>query len=152
MTPPTALRPGLITHNMASLPWAPWAMRGAWFKLLHADLHTGKFTLLIRLEPGASAPAHSHVGAVEGIVLEGSFYYSDAPEVRYGPGAYLFEPAGAVHHPISPEGAIMFGVFHGPVEGVDEAGGLTGRIDAQWHVRNWQEFLSYDRAQPASHK
>jgi hypothetical protein len=32
----------------------------------------------------------------------------------------------------------MFAVFHGPVEGLDEEGRITGRIDWKWHVDTWE--------------
>lgn len=118
--------------------WARWAMPGAQFKLLHADPASGRFSLLIRFAAGVAAPAHRHIGAVEGYVLEGSFYYVDDPDVRFGAGCYLLEDDGAVHQPASPEGATMFAVFHGAVEGLDDAGNVTGRIDWKWHVDAWR--------------
>lgn len=116
-------------------------MPGAAFKLLSADVPSGRFSLLIRFDPGCAAPAHRHVGAVEGLVLQGGFHYHDTPALRYTAGMYLLEPAGAVHKPVSPEGALMFAVFHGPVEGLDEAGNVTGRIDCAWHQAAWENWL-----------
>jgi len=88
------------------------------------------------------APIHRHVGAVEAFLLEGSFHYHDQPEIRFEAGDYLLEKDGAIHRPISPEGAIMIGVFHGPVEGLDEAGQLIGRVDCAWHIRTWEKALA----------
>jgi anti-sigma factor ChrR (cupin superfamily) len=119
------------------LPWVPWAMKGAYFKLLNADAETGRYTLLIKLDRAIAAPMHRHVCAVEGLVLEGGFHYRDDPNRRFTAGCYLHEDDGAVHQPVSPEGAIMFAVFHGPVEGLDEEGRITGRIDWKWHVDTW---------------
>lgn len=127
----------LFSCQLDGLPWVPWAMPGAVFKLLATDSAAGRFSLLIRLTAGCQAPAHRHVGAVEGLVLEGAFYYSDAPEVRYTAGTYLLERAGAVHQPVNPDGALLFAVFHGPVEGLDDEGNVTGRLDWQWHRRMW---------------
>jgi len=112
-------------------------MPGAYFKLLSADPDSGCFTLLIRLEQGCAAPVHRHVGAVEGLVLEGGFHYADNPAERYTAGMYLLEKGGAVHQPVSPEGALMFAVFHGPVEGLDSEGQVTGRVGCKWHVETW---------------
>jgi 2,4'-dihydroxyacetophenone dioxygenase len=127
----------LIACLPDQLPWLPWAMKGAYFKLLSADAASGRFTLLIRLEKGIVAPLHRHLGAVEGMILEGGFHYQDDPSLRFTAGSYLLEKAGAVHQPVSPDGALMFAVFHGPVEGLDEEGGITGRIDWKWHVDTW---------------
>ncbi len=132
----------LFTCDPQNLPWAPWAMPGASFKLLSADPEHGRFTLLIRLDKGCAAPAHRHIGAVEGIVLEGGFHYADDPDRRFTAGVYLLEKDGAVHQPVSPEGALMFAVFHGPVEGLAEDGSVTGRIGCRWHVETWNAFVA----------
>jgi 2,4'-dihydroxyacetophenone dioxygenase len=121
------------------LPWIPWAMKGAYFKLLSADRASERFTLMIKLDKGIAAPMHRHVRAVEGLVLEGGFHYSDDPDRRFTAGCYLRENDGAVHQPVSPEGAVMFAVFHGPVEGLDDEGRVTGRIDWRWHVDTWNK-------------
>ena len=124
------------------LPWLPWAMKGAYFKLLSADPDSGRFALMIKLDEGCRTPAHRHVGAVEGIVMEGGFHYADAPHVRYTAGTYLLEDAGAIHQPVSPEGALMFAVFHGPVEGLDRDGNTVARLDCQWHVDTWRAGIA----------
>lgn len=131
-------RDTLVYCNPADLPWAPWALPGAEFKLLHADPDSGRFSLMIRLAAGVEAPMHRHVGTVEGCVLSGGFYYDDQPDVWFGPGYYLLERAGAVHRPVSPQGAQMFALYHGAVEGLDAAGNVTGRIDCAWHMRAWR--------------
>ncbi len=124
------------------LPWVPWAMRDSQFKLLSADPDSGRFTLLIRLEKGCVAPMHRHIGAVEGLILEGGFYYADDPNVRFTAGTYLLEKDGAVHQPVSPEGAVMLAVFHGPVEGLGGDGTITGRVDCKWHMEAWEKAIS----------
>jgi len=131
----------LLARDPGSLPWIPWAMPGAQFKLLSADPASGRFSLMIRLEKDCPAPRHRHVGAVEGLVLEGGFHYEETPEVRYTAGTYLLERDGAVHRPISPEGALMFAVFHGPVEGLDSEGNVVGRIGCKWHIETWNAAL-----------
>ena len=112
-------------------------MKGSQFKLLSADPQTGRFTILIKVGKGITAPLHRHVGAVEAYVLEGGFHYSDDPDIRFTVGSYLMEHAGALHQPVSPEGAVMLAIFHGPVEGLDDAGNVVGRIDWKWHVDAW---------------
>lgn len=132
--------------NPQELPWIPWAMKGAQFKLLSAVPETGRFSLLIRLEKGFTAPLHRHIGAVEGFITEGGFHYADKPAVRFAAGTYLLEKDGAVHQPVSPEGAVMFAVFHGPVEGLDSQGKVTGRIDCGWHVDTWTAAMAMQSA------
>ena len=127
----------LFTCRSDKMEWVEWAMPGAHFKLLHANAATGGFALLIRFEAGAEAPVHRHVGAVEGYMLEGGFHYKDDPDTRFDAGSYLWENEGAVHQPVSPNGGVMFAVFHGPVEGLDENGNVIGRIHWKWHVEKW---------------
>jgi 2,4'-dihydroxyacetophenone dioxygenase len=149
MTSPVSINVGtLFACNAQALAWVPWAMQGSHFKLLHADPESGRFTLLIKFDKDVAAPLHRHIGAVEGYMLEGSFYYHDNPDIVFTPGSYLYENEGAVHRPISPEGGIMFAVFHGPIEGVDEAGNITGRIDWKWHVKTWN--AAQEAARPAA--
>jgi quercetin dioxygenase-like cupin family protein len=127
----------LYTCRPDNMQWVDWAMPGAQFKLLHADAASGRFALLIRFEAGAAAPIHRHIGAVEGYMLEGGFHYKDEPERPFNAGSYLWESEGAVHQPVSPDGGVMFAIFHGAVEGLDAGGGITGRINWKWHVDRW---------------
>jgi 2,4'-dihydroxyacetophenone dioxygenase len=127
----------LVTCDAKEMQWLPWAMRGAHFKLLNADPGSGRFALMIKFDPGTVAPVHRHVGAVEGYILEGSFHYRDEPHIRFSAGCYLLENAGAVHQPESPEGALMFAVFHGPVEGLKKDGNVAATLDWKWHVDTW---------------
>jgi 2,4'-dihydroxyacetophenone dioxygenase len=131
----------LLARDPQQLPWAPWAMPGAYFKLLSAEPESGRFTLMIKLDKGCAAPLHRHVGAVEGFILDGGFHYAEEPLARFTAGTYLLERDGAVHQPVSPEGALMFAVFHGPVEGLDADGRITGRVDWKWHVDTWNAYL-----------
>ena len=130
-------RETLVSVPTQDLPWLPWAMDGAYFKLLHADPSSGRFSLMIKMDPGVIAPMHRHVGAVEGYLLEGGFHYLDAPEISFSAGAYLLENDGAMHQPASPDGALMFAVFHGPVEGLRRNGETAVVLDWQWHVNTW---------------
>ena len=123
-------------HSQDS-PWVNWAMRGAKFKLLSVDPKTGRFTILIKSAPGVIAPMHRHIGAVEAFVIEGGFHYHDDPSIRFTAGSYLLEKEGAVHQPITPEGAVLLATFYGPVEGLDAQNNVTGCIDWKWHVDAW---------------
>lgn len=139
--PQSTHRETLYSVNTDTLPWLPWAMDGAYFKLLHADPTTGRFSLMIKMNPGVIAPVHRHVGAVEGVILEGGFHYLDAPEISFRAGTYLLENDGAVHQPASPDGALMFAVFHGPVEGLRWNGEVAASLDWKWHVETWNASI-----------
>ena len=133
--------PTLSSCHPQDLPWVPWAMPGAAFKLLSVEPSAQRFSLLIKVAANAPAPRHRHVGAVEGMVLEGGFFYDDAPETIYQAGTYLLERAGAVHRPVSRTGAVMFLVFHGAIEGLNEADEVIGKIDWRWHEKAWKSAL-----------
>ncbi len=147
MSQPPGSAGTLVTCDVKKMKWLPWAMRGAYFKLMNADPSSGRFALMIKFDPGAVAPVHRHVGAVEGYILEGGFHYRDEPHIRFSAGCYLLENAGAVHQPESPEGALMFAVFHGPVEGLDKGGNVAARLDWKWHVDTWNAAHKNDEQQ-----
>ena len=119
--------------------WIPWAMEKTYFKLLSFDERTGRFSIMIKVDKGVEAFVHRHVGAVEVFMLEGEFHYPEDPSFKFTEGSYLLERDGAVHQPISTDGAIMVGIFHGPLEGLDAKGNVAGRVDWKWHVDAWRE-------------
>jgi anti-sigma factor ChrR (cupin superfamily) len=59
---------------------------------------SGDGTVLIRMDPGSSYPAHRHVGVEQVLVLRGG-YRDEWGEHRAG--AYLRYPAGSEHHPVA---------------------------------------------------
>lgn len=85
---------------------------GAWMafgsqvqiKMLHSD---GRYhSVLLRMAPGASLPAHSHGDDEECMVLEGEAYLGD---IRVKAGDYHLAPKGSHHGEIrSDTGALLF--------------------------------------------
>lgn len=128
-------KPPLVRHqkvnvffNPATLPWTPWVMPNTWFKLLNVDLKTGGFTMLLKVGPNTQAPIHHHIGAIEGIMLEGEFGYD---EDRGTTGCYVWEETGAIHTPTTTTGFVLYAAVHGPLAGYEEDGRLAGLIDAE---------------------
>jgi len=119
-------RPAFIDPK--SIPWMPWVMEGTHYKLMMVDVRSGGFTLFLKVDPGTVAPAHGHVGAVEGVILEGGFAYDDDAGST---GDYICEHAAAVHKPLSPEGCVMFAITHGPLVGYNEDGSIAAVVDAK---------------------
>ncbi|MEO0939076.1 MAG: 2,4'-dihydroxyacetophenone dioxygenase family protein [Pseudomonadota bacterium] len=111
-----------------TLPWTPWIMEGTQYRLMTVDVRSGGFTMFLKVDPGTVAPAHGHVGAVEGVILEGGFAYDDDAG---GVGDYICEHAAAVHQPVSPDGCIMFVVIHGPLVGYNDDGTIAAVVDAK---------------------
>ncbi|WP_116810167.1 2,4'-dihydroxyacetophenone dioxygenase family protein [Steroidobacter cummioxidans] len=122
------------THKSAffdpsTLPWADWVMPGTWFKLLNVNALTGGFSMLLKVSPDNAAAVHGHLGAVEGILLEGGFSYG---EDRGRAGHYVYEGAGIRHEPTThPDGMIMFAVVHGPLAGYHDDGAVAAVVDAR---------------------
>lgn len=112
----------------ADIPWTPWIMEGTHYKLMAVDEKTGGFTLFLKVEPGTVAPAHGHIGAVEGVILEGGFAYDDDAGAK---GDFICEHGGAIHAPVSPEGCIMFAAAHGPLVGYNDDGSIAAVVDAK---------------------
>ncbi len=116
--------------NPATLPWTPWGMPDTYFKLLHINEGTGSFTFLLKVDPGAPAPVHKHLGEAEAYIIEGEFGYG--PDDRGGSGWYAYEAGGAVHTPDSPKGMLLFAISHGPIAGYNNDGSIAGLIDVDW--------------------
>ncbi len=114
--------------NPETLPWTPWVMPGTHYRLMDVDVRSGGFTLFLKVDPGAEAPPHGHIGAVEGVILEGGFAYDDDAGSK---GDYICEQAAAIHQPVSPDGCVMFAIVHGPLVGYNEDGTIAGIIDAK---------------------
>jgi len=114
--------------DVNKLPWLPWVIEGTHFKLLNVDMKTGGYSMILKVDPGNEAPVHGHVGAVEGLILEGEFGYDD----DRGPNMhYVWEPAGAIHQPDSPDGFTMFAVMHGPLLGYNDDGSIAAVVDGK---------------------
>lgn len=111
-----------------NLPWSPWVLAGTWFKLMRVDRKTGGFTMILKVDAGNEAPVHGHLGAVEAYVLEGEFGYEGD---RGGVGAYVYEEAGSIHMPTSPDGTIMFAIAYGPLVGYNDDGSVAAIIDGK---------------------
>ena len=119
-------RPAFFDTN--TLPWTPWVMEGTHFKLLNVDLKSGGFSMLLKVDADNPAPLHGHVGAVEAYIVEGGFAYQ---EDGGGVGSYVYEEAGSVHQPASPQGCIMFAVLHAPLFGYNDDGTIAGIVDGE---------------------
>ncbi len=78
---------------------------GVWIKVLYE--RDGMLSYLLRLEPGASLPAHRHPADEECIVLEGSVQIGTRAEI--GVGGYHLAHQGALHASVSSRsGATIF--------------------------------------------
>ncbi|MEM9386020.1 MAG: 2,4'-dihydroxyacetophenone dioxygenase family protein [Pseudomonadota bacterium] len=115
--------------KLAQIPYRPWVMEGVEYKLMSVDKRSGGFTCMLRVAAEVKAPVHHHMGGIEVFVVSGDICYT--PEDMGGAGDYIFEPAGDIHEPKSPNGCELFCVFYGPIAGLDDAGAMVGVVDAK---------------------
>lgn len=84
-------------------PWQPFGP-GVTMKVLHQE--GACLSYLLRLEPGASLPAHRHPLDEECLVLEGEMHIGD---LVISPGGYHLGRRGVLHDRLSsPGGALIF--------------------------------------------
>lgn len=77
--------------------WKPTDFEGVETKVLNTNPNTGGLTVLTRMSPGTTIPAHHHELADEVVyVLEGEFIEDDE---SHSPGTMFFAAAGSTHGP-----------------------------------------------------
>jgi quercetin dioxygenase-like cupin family protein len=74
--------------------WRPKGPPGVACKVLYHDLRANLTTMLLRMDPGATLPAHHHEQAEQCLVLEGEVQWQDK---IYRAGDFLVAGAGTVH-------------------------------------------------------
>ena len=87
----------------------PSEEKGWWGNPLVVDVARGEKTLLMKVDPGAFSPMHSHPDELEQLyVLEGSFYDQDGT-IRAG--EYCCRAPGTPHEAGSEGGAIVLTIY-----------------------------------------
>ena len=80
---------------------------------LHQPAPSGLRAALLRYAPGASVPAHEHVGYEYILVLEGT---QEDDRGRYPAGTLLVNPPGSGHAVRSAEGCVVLAIWERPVQ------------------------------------
>ena len=88
--------------------WQDCGAPGFWIKPLYEDVSGGQRTWLMRVEPGASAPAHAHEETEQIYVIEGSFFDE---ENTYRAGDFAIRAPDVMHTAGSVNGAIVLLVY-----------------------------------------
>jgi quercetin dioxygenase-like cupin family protein len=96
--------------------WRPLRLAGVSARPLRRDAGSGASTALLRLEPGARVPAHTHPAGEEVFVLEGEVLIGGD---RLTAGDYLYTPPGGVHAASSAGGCVFLVTLPKPVEFVE---------------------------------
>lgn len=99
---------GTLVQRTAGQDWQESDTEGFLIKPLHEDPETGHKTWLMKVEPGAYAPLHSHEDYEEIFVVEGEFYDADT---TYRAGDFAIRAPGTEHIAGSETGAVVMLVF-----------------------------------------
>jgi predicted ChrR family anti-sigma factor len=101
--------------DLSRIDWRETRHEGVALKVLRRDEASGDATVLIRMRPGRSYPAHRHTGLEEVFILQGG-YSDDRGEHRAGD--YVLNDAGSAHRPTALEGedCVMIAVAHSGIE------------------------------------
>lgn len=97
------------------------------FKLFYASEETGRWTVLLRCQPGSSFARHRHLGAGEYFVVKGKMEYRMGVAEE---GTYGYEPLDAIHdHTSFPEYTELYFTNFGPVVFLDDDDNVTSILD-----------------------
>ena len=88
--------------------WEATDSDGFWLKRLYEDDQRGERTWLMRIDPGACSPPHTHEEFEQVYVLQGSFYDQDR---LVKAGEFCARSPGAVHSAASDEGALILVIY-----------------------------------------
>lgn len=96
---------GFLVVRAGEGRWLPAGDAGVSFKLLYTDRERGTFTTLVRMEAGASIPAHRHLGVEQCLVIEGDLR---AGGVEMSAGDFNCSLPGSVHEELTTAGGALF--------------------------------------------
>ena len=96
---------GFLVVRAGEGQWLPTGDAGVSFKLLFTDRERGTFTTLVRMEAGATIPAHRHLGVEQCLVIEGDLR---AGVVEMSAGDFNCSLPGSVHEELTTDGGALF--------------------------------------------
>lgn len=90
-----------VTKPAADMKWValPDAPPGPMLSVISGDPAKGAYTAIEKFPAGFSAPLHTHPANHKVVIISGTWIHGEPgkPDVRLGPGSYLFQPAGQKH-------------------------------------------------------
>jgi quercetin dioxygenase-like cupin family protein len=103
-------------------------------QVLRVSPETGTWVIRNKFKPGFELPKHMHTGCVHAFTISGHWQYKEH-QIVYGPGAFIFEPAGSFHTlevlaDNTEETEIIF-VIEGAYIDYDENGNVTGVVNGE---------------------
>ena len=96
---------GFLVVRAGEGRWLPTGDAGVSFKLLYTDRERGTFTTLVRMDAGATIPAHRHLGVEQCLVIEGDLRAGD---VSMAAGDFNCSLPGSVHEELTTDGGALF--------------------------------------------
>merc|ERR1711907_451587 len=115
-----------------AIPWIvnPEAPEIA-LKVMRISTETGTVSLIVR--QNGQAPPHYHLGASDFFITSGRIGYRAGPKDGYGPGVYMYEPAGARHEATQPveTDLVYTSNLYGPIQ-FDNGVGTPVTMVASW--------------------
>jgi hypothetical protein len=126
-----------------ALPWIvnPDAPEIA-LKVMRISTETGIVSLIVR--QNGQAPPHYHLGASDFLITSGRLGYRAGPPEGFGPGTYIWEPAGARHEStnrVNPEEDLIYTAnLYGPIQ-FDSGPGTPPVL-----VQSWMQYLAAAKA------
>jgi anti-sigma factor ChrR (cupin superfamily) len=97
--------------NPDALPWQP-LRPGVEIHRLYGSADEGPSAALLRYQPGAEVPLHSHTGVEHIYVLTGA---QEDSRGRYAAGSFVVNFPGTRHNVRSPEGCLVLIVWERPI-------------------------------------
>jgi len=110
-------------------------------KIMRISTETGVVSAMVR--QNGQAPPHYHLGPADFFITSGRMGYRAGPPEGYGPGTYMWEPAGARHEStqrITDEDLIYTANIYGPIQ--FDSGVGTPILD----VLSWMTYLAGAKA------
>jgi quercetin dioxygenase-like cupin family protein len=90
-----------VVWPAADMKWValPDAPPGPMLSVISGDPKKGAYTAIEKFPAGFSAALHTHPSSHKIVIISGTWIHGEPgkPDVRLGPGSYLFQPAGQKH-------------------------------------------------------
>ena len=115
MTAPLTCNLDALIRNPDSIPWEEhrrYGRVGARIHRLYRNEETGQQVALVHCAPGATAQAHRHEGHESFLILDGGMQDEHG---SYKKGDLVVYEPGTQHSWSSPEGALIYATWGGPV-------------------------------------
>merc|ERR1719382_602798 len=104
--------------DTTAIPWiVDPAAPDIGIKVMRVSHENGVVSLMVR--QNGQAPPHYHLGPADFFIISGRIGYRAGPKEGYGPGTYMFEPAGARHEAtqrVTDDDLIYTANVYGPIQ------------------------------------